>query len=62
MKTLLEYIEESLLDDIDDLERDSDVEISKSLSIGSEWEIASRYIGWTIMPILALVMYIIGLQ
>lgn len=28
----------------------------------SEWEIASRYIGWTIMPILALVMYIIGLQ
>ena len=28
----------------------------------SEWEIASRYSGWTIMPILALVMYIIGLQ
>lgn len=28
----------------------------------SEWEIASRYIGWTIMPILALVTYITGLQ
>lgn len=28
----------------------------------SEWEIASRYIGWTIMTVFALVMYIIGLQ
>lgn len=28
----------------------------------SEWEIASRYIGWTIMPILAFIIYIIGLQ
>ena len=28
----------------------------------SEWEIASRYIGWTIVPILAFIIYIIGLQ
>ena len=28
----------------------------------SEWEIASRYIGWTIMTIMTLVMYIMGLQ
>ena len=28
----------------------------------SEWEIASRYIVWTIMTIMTLVMYIMGLQ
>ncbi len=28
----------------------------------SEWEIASRYIGWTIMTTMTLVMYIMGLQ
>lgn len=27
-----------------------------------EWEIAGRYIGWTILPILALIIFIIGLQ
>ena len=41
MKNLQEYIEESLLDDFDDLEAKSDDNVSKSLSIGSEWEIAS---------------------
>lgn len=41
MKTLIEYIEESLLDNIDDLELNSDDNVSKSLSIGSEWEISS---------------------
>lgn len=28
----------------------------------SDWEIAGRYIGWTVMPIMVLVMYIKGLQ
>lgn len=28
----------------------------------SEWEIASRYIGWTAMTIMTLVLYIMGLQ
>lgn len=28
----------------------------------SEWEIAGRYIGWTVMPVMALVLFIIGLQ
>ena len=41
MKDLELYIKESLLDDIEDLEAKSDNNVSKSLSIGSEWEIAS---------------------
>ena len=28
----------------------------------SEWEIAGRYIGWTVMAIVALVLFIVGLQ
>ncbi len=28
----------------------------------SEWEVAGRYIGWTVMPIMVLVIYIIGLK
>lgn len=28
----------------------------------SEWEIASRYLGWTVLTIMALVLYIMGLQ
>lgn len=28
----------------------------------SDWEIASRYIGWTILPIAAVIFFIIGLQ
>ena len=28
----------------------------------SEWEIAGRYIGWTVLPAIALVLFIIGLQ
>ena len=28
----------------------------------SDWEIAGRYIGWTVMPVMALVLFIIGLQ
>ena len=28
----------------------------------SDWEIAGRYIGWTVMPVIALVLFIIGLQ
>ena len=28
----------------------------------SDWEIASRHIGWTVMTIMTLVMYIMGLQ
>lgn len=28
----------------------------------SDWEISSRYIGWTVLPILALILYIMGLQ
>ena len=28
----------------------------------SDWEIAGRYIGWTVMPAIALVLFIIGLQ
>ncbi len=28
----------------------------------SDWEIAGRYIGWTVMTIMALVIFIIGLQ
>ena len=28
----------------------------------SDWEMARRYIGWTVLPILALVLFVIGLQ
>ena len=28
----------------------------------SDWEIAGRYIGWTVLPVIALVLFIIGLQ
>ena len=28
----------------------------------SDWEIAGRYIGWTVMPIMALVLFILGLR
>ena len=28
----------------------------------SDWEIAGRYIGWTVLSIMALVLFIIGLQ
>ena len=28
----------------------------------SEWEIAGRYIGWTVMTIMALVIFVMGLQ
>ncbi|MBR3601902.1 MAG: hypothetical protein IKL49_06240 [Lachnospiraceae bacterium] len=28
----------------------------------SDWEIAGRYIGWTAMTIVALVLFIMGLQ
>lgn len=28
----------------------------------SDWELAGRYIGWTIIPIMALVVYIMGLK
>ena len=28
----------------------------------SDWEIAGRYIGWTVLPAIALVLFIIGLQ
>ncbi len=28
----------------------------------SNWEIASRYIGWTVLPLMALVLFIVGLQ
>ena len=28
----------------------------------SDWEIAGRYIGWTVMTIMALVIFITGLQ
>ncbi|MBQ8835268.1 MAG: hypothetical protein IJ001_10180 [Oscillospiraceae bacterium] len=28
----------------------------------SDWELAGRYIGWTILPIMALVIYVIGLK
>ena len=28
----------------------------------SEWEIAGRYISWTLLPVLALVVFVIGLQ
>ena len=28
----------------------------------SDWEIAGRYIGWTVLTIMALVFFIIGLQ
>ena len=41
MKSFKTSLEESLLDDFDDLESTSDDNVSKSLSIGSEWEIAS---------------------
>lgn len=41
MKDLDLYIKESLLDNFDNLETTSDDNVSKSLSIGSEWEISS---------------------
>ena len=28
----------------------------------SDWEIAGRYIGWTVLTIMALVLFIMGLQ
>jgi hypothetical protein len=28
----------------------------------SEWEITGRYIGWLVLPIIALAIYIMGLQ
>lgn len=28
----------------------------------SDWELASRYISWTVLPIMTLIMYIVGLQ
>ncbi len=28
----------------------------------SDWEIAGRYIGWTVLTIMALVLFIVGLQ
>ena len=28
----------------------------------SEWEIAGRYIGWTVLPIMALILFIVGLR
>lgn len=28
----------------------------------SEWELAGRYIGWTVLAVLALVIFVIGLQ
>ena len=28
----------------------------------SEWELAGRYIGWTLVTVAALVLYIMGLQ
>ena len=28
----------------------------------SDWEIAGRYIGWTILPIMALILFIVGLR
>jgi len=28
----------------------------------SDWEIMGRYVGWTVMPIMSLVLFIIGLQ
>jgi len=28
----------------------------------SDWEIAGRYIGWTVLPIMALVLFIVGLR
>lgn len=40
MKNLIKYLEESLLDDFDDLEKDSDDNVIKANSIGSKWEIA----------------------
>jgi hypothetical protein len=42
MKTLIEYIEESLLDDIDDLEKDSDDMVKWKTSIGGEYYV--RYV------------------
>ena len=40
MKNLDLYIKESLLDDIDDLEKESDKSVDKANSIGSEYEVA----------------------
>ena len=28
----------------------------------SDWEIATRYIAWTVMPVMAMVIFIAGLQ
>ena len=28
----------------------------------SEWELASRYIGWTVLPLAALAVFAVGLQ
>ena len=39
MTSLQEYIEESLLDDLDDLENDSDNAVAVAGSIGTEWSI-----------------------
>lgn len=40
MKNLQEYIKESLLDDLDDLENDSDNAVANASTIGTEWSIA----------------------
>lgn len=40
MITLYNYLQESLLDDLDDLENDSDDAVAKAESIGTEWSIA----------------------
>lgn len=39
MTSLNEYLKESLLDDLDDLENDSDNAVAKAESIGTEWSI-----------------------
>lgn len=40
MITFYNYLQESLLDDLDDLENDSDDAVAKAESIGTEWSIA----------------------
>lgn len=40
MKTLQEYIKESLLDDFDKLDNDSDLAVKRSFTIGDEYEVS----------------------
>lgn len=40
MKSFAEYIKESLLDDIEDLEKESDKNVDKANSIGSEYKVS----------------------